>query len=299
MKGLIASLLLLTSGAASANGIVFCEWGLGYVTNLQSAQGAHYVGEPFALGVNVGADWFIQYNNGPIQNLGFQGAGLIGITPQVPGTYVLRGFRPAQGYCTLSDTVLFMPTVDSITVTGTLWTVNPIAFSASVSNGVDPKTYLWTFGDGKTSTAAAPTYSYITPGTFNVNLTITDANGRQASRQQSITIVDNPNVPGQPGPISSEILSCSGSTARVYFEWAPGGGQPSNYYLYKIKPSSASTWTQLWLTRPMRTEPSLYRQHYLIEVSGCISNAAATCGPVRTRVLAAPICNGGGVGSGR
>ena len=50
--------------------------GVQNVTNLQSAQRAHYVGEPFALGVSVGADWFVQYNGGAIQNLGFHGAGL-------------------------------------------------------------------------------------------------------------------------------------------------------------------------------------------------------------------------------
>jgi hypothetical protein len=301
MKGLIVSLLLLASGAASANGIVICEWGLGYVTNMSAAQGAHYVGEPFVLGVSLSADWFVQYNGGPIQNLGSKPAGAYGITPPAPGQYILRAFRVAQGYCTLSDTVLAMPSVDSITVSGTLWTASPVTFSASVSNGVDPKTYLWNFGDGKTSTAAAPSYSYNSAGTFNVNLTITDANGRQASRQQTVTIGDNPNVPGQPGPISSELLGCRAGTARVAFEWTPTGSQPSNYYLYKIKPASTSvtTWTQLWLTRPMRTEPSLYNQNYLIEVSGCISNSAATCGPSRTRVLAALNCAGGGIGSGR
>jgi PKD repeat protein len=302
MKGLIVSLSLLASGAASANGLVFCEWpgGLQNVTNHSAASRAHYVGEPFVLAVTRPADWFIQYNNDPIQNLGFYPAGPVSVIPQVPGNFVLRAFRPAEGYCILSDTVLAMPSVDSIGLSGTLWTASPIAFSASVSNGVDPKTYLWDFGDGRTSTSVAPTYSYITPGAFTVQLTITDANGRQASRQQAVTISDNPNVPGQPGPISAELLQCRNNTAKVAFEWAPAGSQPSNYYLYKIKPTSSSTWTQLWLTRPMRTEPSLYNQHYQIEVSGCISNSAATCGPSRTRVLAAQNCSGGGgVGSGR
>jgi len=301
MKGLIVSLLLLASGAASANGLVFCEWpgGVQNVTNLSSAQRAHYVGEPFVLGVVLPADWFVQYNGGAIQNLGVLPAGVHGVTPQVPGVFILRAFRPGEGYCVLSDTVLAMPSVDTISVSGTLWTASSIAFSAWVSNGADPKTYLWTFGDGKTSTAVAPTYSYNTAGTFTVGLTITDANGRQASRQQAVTITDNPNVPGQPGPISSELLQCRNNTARVAFEWAPTGSQPSNYYLYKIKPTTGTTWTQLWLTRPMRTEPSLYNQHYNIEVSGCISNSATTCGASRTRVLAAQNCSGGGVGSGR
>jgi PKD domain len=297
MKRLIVSLLMFVSAAASANGIVFCEWGLQHVTNLTQAQRAHYVGEPFVLGVDLTADWSIQYNNGPIQNLGY-GAGVVGINPTAPGGYILRAFVPALGYCSLSDTVLALPSVDAITAGGTLWTANPITFSASVSNGIDPKTYLWTFGDGKTSASAAPAHSYVAAGTYTVAVTVTDANGRQATRQQSFTIADNPNVPGQPGPISAELMRCTGYTAKVSFDWAPGGGQPPSYYLWKIRPSTTSTWTQLWLTRPMRTEPSLSNLNYVIEVSGCLSNSEATCGPARTRVLPPQGCTGG-IGSGR
>jgi hypothetical protein len=298
MKGLLV-VLLLASGAASAKGSIFCEWpgGPDRVTNQSAAKGAHYVGEAFVLGVDSLADWSIQYPNGSNQNLGSGYAA--GINAPAPGEYILRAFRVTEGYCSLFDTVLAMPSVNSITAGGTLWTASPVSFSASVSNGVDPKTYLWNFGDGKTSTAVAPTYSYNTPGTFNVSLTITDANGRQGSRQQPVTIADNPNVPGQPTAISAEFMGCGVYAARYAFDWAPTGSQPSNYYLYKIKTASATTWTQLWLTRPMRTEPSLYAGNYVIEVSGCISNSATTCGPVRTRVLPVAPCSGGGAGSGR
>lgn len=294
MKGLIA-FLLLASGAASANGVVFCEWGLGYVTNLQAAQKAHYVGEPFVLGVSLGADWSIQYNSGPIQNLGFQPAGA-GVIPPAPGVYILRGFRVTQGYCTLSDTVLAMPSVDSITASGTLWTASSIPFSASVSNGVDPKTYLWNFGDGGTSTAVSPTHSYNTAGTFAVNLTVTDANGKQASRQQNFAIVDNPNVPAQPGPISREYMGCGTYTATYYLDWTPGGSQPSNYFLFRLKPTSPANapWAEYWLTQPFRSQSVQLNKTYNIEVSGCISNSAATCGPSRKAVLpSVPSCNGG------
>lgn len=294
MKVLIA-FLLLASGAASANGVVFCEWGLGYVSNMSTAQGPHYVGEPFVLGVNVGADWSIQYNNGPIQNLGFQPAGA-GVIPPAPGVYILRGFRVTQGYCTLSDTVLAMPSVDSITASGTLWTASPIAFSASVSNGADPKTYLWNFGDGGTSTAVSPTRSYNTAGSFTVNLTVTDANGRQGSRQQVFAIVDNPNVPGQPGPIIREYMGCGTYRATYVLEWTPGASQPSNYFLYKIKPTSPANapWGEYWLTQPMRTEQVLLNRVFNVEVSGCLSNSVATCGPVRKAVLPAVNCGGSG-----
>lgn len=298
MKILIA-LFLLTSGAASANGVVFCEWpgGPARVQNPQAAYGAHYVGEPFALVVDLPADWFIQHPFGQIQNLGFKFAWeVVGINPPVPGVYILRGFRPGEGYCTLSDNVLAMPSVDAIATSGTLWTASAITFSASVSGGADPKTYLWNFGDGGTSTAVSPTRSYNTAGNFAVSLTVTDANGRQGSRQQVIAIADNPNVPGQPGLIISEFMGCIANKASYSLEWTPGGSQPSNYYLYRIKPASPAftTWTQYWLTRPMRTERGLLNQHYTVEVSGCISNSVATCGPFRTKLLTAQNCSGSG-----
>lgn len=40
-----------------------------------------------------------------------------------------------------------------------------------------PITYLWNFGDGSQSTAAAPTHVYGSTGTFDVSLTITDLSG--------------------------------------------------------------------------------------------------------------------------
>jgi len=295
MKVLIA-FLLLASGAASAEGVVFCEWGVQHVTNLPTALRSHYVGEPFVLGVDVSAEWSYQYNSGPVQNLGARSAGLVAIYPQAPGVYILRGFRVGQGYCTLSDNVLAVPSVDTIGISGTLWTASSIAFSASVSNGLDPKTYLWNFGDGGTSTAVSPTHSYNTAGNFAVNLTVTDANGKQGSRQQVIAIVDNPNVAGQPGPIIYEYMGCGTYRASYILEWTPGGSQPSNYFLYKIKPTSPSNapWAEYWLTQPMRTEQVPLNRAFTVEVSGCLSNSVATCGPSRKAVLPPVNCGGSG-----
>ncbi|MEW6468410.1 MAG: PKD domain-containing protein [Bacteroidota bacterium] len=49
-----------------------------------------------------------------------------------------------------------------------------VNFSNNTSN---PQSSSWTFGDGGTSTATSPQYCYMTPGTFNVSLTVTDING--------------------------------------------------------------------------------------------------------------------------
>ncbi|MEJ7709773.1 MAG: PKD domain-containing protein [Pyrinomonadaceae bacterium] len=46
--------------------------------------------------------------------------------------------------------------------------------------------YSWDFGNGQSSTQAAPTYTYLTEGTFNARLTVTDNRG--ATAQASIPI---------------------------------------------------------------------------------------------------------------
>lgn len=293
MMKLLTAFLLLASGAASANGTVICDWpnGVLHVTNMSAATGAHYVGEPFKLGFDWSADWSIEYN-GQINSLGSQLPGLHGVTAQVPGLHHLRAFVATQGTCTLTDDVLPMQTVIDIGTSGSLWTATSIPFTAYVSNGVDPKTYLWNFGDGATSTAVSPTHSYDTPGTFGVSVIVTDANGRQASRVESTLIVDNPNVPAQPGPISSEYMGCGTYTATFQLEWTAGGVQPSNYFQYKIRPTTPanSSWTTYWLTQPFRSQSVPLNRAYNVEVSGCISNAAATCGP-RRKVALPPVAN--------
>ena len=79
---------------------------------------------------------------------------------------------------------------------GTTPSASPVAaFTASVRNGTapltvqftdkstgNPSTYAWDFtNDRKTdSTAKSPTFTYATPGTYTVNLSVTNANGKDS-----------------------------------------------------------------------------------------------------------------------
>lgn len=62
------------------------------------------------------------------------------------------------------------------------------SFSATVSGGTAPYRYAWNFGDGSTSTDAAPTHDYRYAGNYTVVLIVTDADGAQQSASVTVDI---------------------------------------------------------------------------------------------------------------
>lgn len=53
--------------------------------------------------------------------------------------------------------------------------------------------YLWDFGDGSSATAANPSHTYVTPGTYYVTLAVTDNNGKTTYIRK--TVVNNNTTP--------------------------------------------------------------------------------------------------------
>lgn len=69
-----------------------------------------------------------------------------------------------------------------------------VEFSAEIPDNVTtPVTYLWDFGDGNTSTEAAPTHVFETEDDFNVTLTVSNECGEADSNTLVIEVSD-PNV---------------------------------------------------------------------------------------------------------
>jgi PKD repeat protein len=63
-----------------------------------------------------------------------------------------------------------------------------VSFSSTVTGGLGPYTYAWTFGDGGTSSLANPAYSYQTSGTYTVTLVVTDSMSNQKSATATVTV---------------------------------------------------------------------------------------------------------------
>ena len=68
-------------------------------------------------------------------------------------------------------------------------TGSAVTFSQATATGTDPLTYAWNFGDGGTATGALnPTYTYQSAGTYNAQLTVTDALGIPATSTVTVTV---------------------------------------------------------------------------------------------------------------
>lgn len=57
----------------------------------------------------------------------------------------------------------------------------PVVFSSDVANPSGTLTLRWEFGDGASSTEAAPSHAYQSPGDYQVTLTVTNEDGASVS----------------------------------------------------------------------------------------------------------------------
>ena len=125
-----------------------------------------------------------------------------------------------------APTAAFTSSVDMLAAT----------FNSSGSSDSDGTiaSYSWTFGDGGTSTAANPSHTYAAPGTYTVNLTVTDNDGATGNVSHQLTVANAANNPPTAAFTSSVAglqasFNSSGSTdgdgTIVARSWTFGDGQ--------------------------------------------------------------------------
>lgn len=83
-------------------------------------------------------------------------------------------------------------------VTNTGGEVNEGSALSLSNTSTNAVSYLWTFGNGKSSVAKEPNYTYPHCGVYTVTLTVTDAQGHTETTSQELIvncIFANPNHP--------------------------------------------------------------------------------------------------------
>lgn len=109
-----------------------------------------------------------------------------------------------------------------------------VNFSAGITSPEPVASYLWDFGNGVTSTAATPSYTYTTQGIYTVKLTITTVSGctETYSLSEAVTVGTKPtvNFDATPRitcayqPVSFTNLTTGGGTQYL---WVFGDGGTS------------------------------------------------------------------------
>lgn len=76
---------------------------------------------------------------------------------------------------------------------------SPVTFDNTSENAGG---WVWDFGDGNTSTQENPAHVYTAPGTYEVNLTVSNCNGSATAATQIVTVQENPEFTWTPGSIA-------------------------------------------------------------------------------------------------
>ena len=104
-------------------------------------------------------------------------------------------------------------------------------FTVAVMGGVPPYEYLWDYGDGSTSSTADAPHTFLSPGTYNVTLTVTDARLASVSRSTFVVVFPTLRVNASvslgagPAPLSVPFVAdISGGSGPYAAWWTFGDG---------------------------------------------------------------------------
>ncbi len=126
------------------------------------------------------------------------------------GTYIVTLVVVGAGGC--ADSIYYSvivnptPTAD-FSVSPVCINLNVPLINKTINNTTSTINYLWDFGNGQTSSASNPVYSYSTPGTYNIKLTVSTAQCPASFNTiQNSVVIDAP-LPGIRYPVKDAVIN--------------------------------------------------------------------------------------------
>ena len=140
-------------------------------------------------------------------------------------TNIPAGYRFVYGIAPPGGSVNQPPVASASASVLAALPLTPISFSSSGS--FDPEgtalSYSWNFGDGATSTAANPSHSFASNGTYTVRLTVSD--GVNSTSATALTITINSSLNQPPTAVGAATSSSGAAPLAVAFSSA-GSSDP-------------------------------------------------------------------------
>jgi len=147
-----------------------------------------------------------------------------------------------------------------------------VTFTGSATGGQQPYTYLWQFGDGTSSTAQNPSYTFTAAGNFLVEFYTTDSAGHSSAFGFYISVT-------APLTLTAAAAPASGvAPLTVGFAASPSGGTPPYTYDWNYGDGSAHGTSQ---------NPS-----HTYAAGGYVATLAVTDAASHTAVKTFPISSG-------
>ncbi|MGC8723131.1 MAG: PKD domain-containing protein [Acidobacteriota bacterium] len=153
------------------------------------------------------------------------------------GANKLRAVVQVEGQSRANDVAYLDYDLNASAVGSPLSGVAPlsVSFAGAVSGGYPPYSYDWKFGDSTPhSSELSPSHTYLTPGSFTAQLTVTDALGGvveaapltvTATPPLGVTCAASPSGGAAPLVVTFSAAATGGSGAYAY-TWSFGDGSP-------------------------------------------------------------------------
>jgi PKD repeat protein len=211
---------------------------------------------------NSPTSWYWVFGDGstsPVQNASH--------TFATPGTYQVNLTVSNTGGKSTSTlqviTVIPSGTTASFVANPTSGTV-PLAVQFNDTSSNSPTSWYWVFGDGNTSIVRNATHTFTTPGTYQVNLTASNAGDKSTSPLQTITVT-------QSGPTASFVANPTSGTAPLAVQFTDTSTDSPTSWFWVFGDGSTSTVQNVTHTFAV---PGTYQVNLTISNAGGKSTSA-------------------------